>query len=284
MKTEIRKKILITGLGGLLAPYLVEAGSEIGEVVTTGRKSGDFQCNLANSDEVNKLLKQTKPDWVIHAAGMTDVDGCEENPNKADESNHITAKNIAQNLDLNSRVAFISTDQVYPDHQGPHKESSVDPVNIYGSTKYAGEQSILQHTHGISIRTNLFGASLTDGRKSFDEFVIDNLKLKKTITLFTDTFFSPLHMATLSNKVFEIIKSGYIGAINLGSRNGMSKAEFGIKVADHIGISTDTVIFNTSDTMIGRAPRAHDLRLDTTLVEQVLGYRMPTLQQEIDKL
>ena len=277
-------KILVTGNGGLLSPYLIAAADIMGDVVATGRKSGDIECDLLNENEVKVLLRDLNPDWVVHAAGMTDVDGCENNPVKANESNYLTAKNIAQNLHNNAKLAFISTDQVYPDNIGPHKEKNVGPINVYGRTKYAGEQVILQHPGAIAIRTNLFGTSLTARRESFDDFVISNLRMKKEITLFTDVFFSPIHMKTLSKMVFDLLEGNYTGVINLGSRHGMSKAKFGMEVAKHVGVSTEPVTFGISDMIVGRAQRTHDLRLDVTLAEQVLGYIMPTLQQEIEKL
>ena len=84
--------------------------------------------------------------------------------------------------------------------------------------------------------------------------------------------------------VFDLLKGNYTGVINLGSRHGMSKAKFGMEVAKHVGVSTEPVTFGISDMIVGRAQRTHDLRLDVTLAEQVLGYIMPTLQQEIEKL
>jgi dTDP-4-dehydrorhamnose reductase len=277
-------KILITGYGGLLAPYLVDVASNIGNVITTGRKSGQVLCDLSNSKEVKLMLEDIRPNLVIHAAGMTNVDECENNFIKADISNHIIADNIAKYLPKTEKLAFISTDQVYPNKEGPHKENEIGPINVYGQTKYQGELAILKHPQSVVIRTNLFGHSQTCGRISIDDFVINNLRSKNKITLFTDIFFSPLHMKTLSSMIFKILNSKYIGVINLGSREGMTKAEFGIEVAKHKGISTESVSFGKSNIMPGRAPRIHDLRLDVTLAESILNCSMPTLQQEIFKL
>ena len=278
------RRILVTGAAGMLAPYLGEVADAFGTVVMTARHGGDEPCDLAAEAAVRDLLATVRPDWVVHAAGLTDVDACELDPQAADLANHRTAANLAGQLHRSSRLAVISTDQVYPDTPGPHGEADTSPVNCYGRSKLAGERAALEHPGAVALRTNMFGRSRTEGRRSLDDFVANNLRQGRPITLFSDVFFSPLHMSTLAVVVHEMLDCGLTGAFNAGCRDGMSKAQFGLAVARHLELSAEAASIGSADSVNGRAPRPHDMRLDVTHLETVLGRTMPTLKQEIEKL
>ena len=67
-------------------------------------------------------------------------------------------------------------------------------------------------------------------------------------------------------------------------REGKSKADFALAVAEHLGLSTKSATVGSSATIPGRAPRTKDLRMDVTRIERALDRAMPTLDQEIARL
>jgi len=89
-------------------------------------------------------------------------------------------------------------------------------------------------------------------------------------------------MSTLANLVVELIERDAFGIYNVGSRHGMSKAEFALLMAKHLNIPDNRIKADKSPS--GRAPRAKDLRLDVTKVETLLRREMPTLAEEIGKI
>jgi dTDP-4-dehydrorhamnose reductase len=275
---------LITGATGLLAPYLVEACRRDGMVVTTARSGGDHPCDLRDTAATRALLADVAPDVIVHAAGLTDVDRCERESAEAYASNRDAAAGLANALPESARLVAISTDQVYPDTAGPHREDAVGPVNVYGKSKIAGEQASLRHGKTIVLRTNFFGPSRRDGRQSLSDFVVRSLTERRPVTLFEDVLFSPLHMATLADLVVEVVECGLVGVFNAGCRDGDTKAAFGLAVAQHKGLQTDMARLGRSSELPDRAPRAHDLRLDVARLEGAVGRPMPTLHEEIAKL
>lgn len=277
----IGHRILVTGAGGLLSPYLIDAASSHGHVTSSGRHIGDIPCDLSDSESVRALINAARPDWVVHAAAMTDIERCEAYPDQADSANRLSVSNLVAHLSDDQRIALISTDQVYPDLPGPHGETNVGPVNVYGQSKLAGEQAIAHHPGALVLRANFFGPSRTPGRRSLDGFVIDSLVSRTAVTLFTDVLFSPLHMSSLANLAIQALAKGLSGIYNLGSRDGMSKAEFALAVARHLGLDSGCASLGTSAGASNRTARPHDLRMDVTRIEQALGRPMPTLQQEI---
>ena len=284
MNDHPQYRILVTGGAGLLAPFLVEAGQDHGRVDLTSRHDAQLPCDLANIADVTALIRTARPNAVIHCAAMTDVDSCEKDPDAAHRGNRLTSENLASALPADRQLVYISTDQVYPNVSGPHLKGTEAPVNTYGRSKLTGEQATLRHPRGIVLRTSFFGASRTPGRKSLSDFVVDSLKARKHVTLFSDVLFAPLHAKTLASLVFEIAGRGLTGIYNVASRDGFSKADFGLKVAAHFDLQTDTAAIGRSTTQSGRAIRTADLRLDPGRLEQALARKMPTLQQEIEIL
>ncbi|MBM3567485.1 MAG: SDR family oxidoreductase [Alphaproteobacteria bacterium] len=269
--------VLITGSGGLLGPYLLEAFP----AAQAPRRS---DCELADAGAVARLIAAAKPDTVVHAAGFTDVDGCEREPVRADRDNRQAAANLAGALPAASQLVFLSTDQVYPDEAGPHCEGGEAPVNAYGKSKLAGEAAVLRHPRGLVLRVNFFGPSRTQGRSSLSDFVIETLRAGRAATFFRDVLFSPLHMTTLAGLIVEAARLGLTGAFNLGCREGASKADFALLLAARFGLSTATATVGESSALPGRAPRPKDLRMDVTRFESALGRSLPSLREEIAKL
>ena len=268
----------------MLAPWLLAHDGNEYEVVSTSRQEEEYPCDLADKGAVRKLLLGTKPDIVVHAAALTDVEGCERDEEAAEVANHRTTANIASSLPADTRLIYISTDQVYPNTTGVHCEGTEAPENVYGRSKLAGEKVALTHPNSIALRTSFFGRSQTPGRHSLSDFIIDSLGANKEITIFDDILFTPLHATTLATMIFVLATSDLTGSYNLCSRNGFSKAKFALKIASHLGLQTETATVGQSTTQSGRAARALDLRMDPTKLETALGCKMPTLQQEIEKL
>lgn len=278
------KRWLITGATGLLSDYLIEACSGRGIVTTTARSGGDIRCDLTDAVAVHALLSDVAPDIVLHAAGLTDVDRCEREPEEAFAVNCTACGHIASALPASAAIVFVSTDQVFPDVPGPHAEDVVAPVNIYGQSKLAGEQAALRHPGALVLRTNFFGPSRREGRASLSDFVIRSLTANQNVTLFSDILFSPLHMATLASLVAEAADGGMTGLFNAGCRDGASKADFAMAVARHKRLQTETARIGASSIMPGRAKRPRDMRMSVGKLEQALGRRMPTLAEEVAKL
>jgi dTDP-4-dehydrorhamnose reductase len=278
------RRWLITGASGLLADYLIEACRGQAELATTARSGGDRPCDLTNSAATSALIADVSPTVVIHAAGLTNVDRCERDPDLAFAINRNATANIAAALDSGARLVFVSTDQVYPDQPGPHAEGAVAPINIYGKSKLEGEQATLSHPGGLVLRTNFFGHARRAGAQSLSDFIIESLSASRPVTFFSDVLFSPLHMSTFASLVAELVNEGATGVLNVGCREGMSKAEFAMSVARHKGLATEMAQVGESSDIPGRAPRPHDLRLDVGRIEIMLGRSMPTLEEEIGKL
>lgn len=267
-------KILVTGASGLLGPYLVGALVENHTVIPFPHRD---DCDITNPEHVKQMLKYGA-DAVIHAAALTGVDECEEDALEAVKVNRGGTYNLATMINPEAKFVYISTDMVYGDSNGPHSEPDVYPLNVYAKSKLAGEACARALPNHLILRTNFFGESKSR-KLSFSDKVIDSLTNGRTAIFFNDVWFSPLHMETLSALIVELLEANVIGTYNLGSKDGMSKAQFAQAVAAQKGI-----VFNAA---IGpshfKVRRPKDMRMNVSLIETV-GWKMPTLQEEIEKL
>ncbi len=140
MKTK--QKILITGAKGMLGRTLVETLADDYEVIATGRESAD----ITNYDGFLAAISKFRPDVIIHCAAMTDVDGCEIEPEKAYFINTDGTKNVALAANkCDCRLIYISTDYVFDgDKDCPYVESDKAGTahTVYGRTKWRGELAV----------------------------------------------------------------------------------------------------------------------------------------------
>ncbi len=274
-------KTLVLGATGLLGPYLAGAAACLGDVVRHGQHSGDKLCNLRDPKATAKLLEIVAPDLVFNCVALTNVDRCEDDPEAADLLNRQVVQHVVNGLSSNAILVQISTDQVYSGVRAPTSENCTDPVNVYGKSKLAGEYEALRHSNAVVLRVNLFGPTLTSGRSSLSDWMLQQFRSRAAMTLFSDNLFSPLHMDTLAATAMDIVRAGLRGTYNVGSRAGMSKAEFGLALARQYDLSASQVEISASSAMPGRAPRPLDMRMDVSKIEQALGRSMPTLLDQI---
>jgi dTDP-4-dehydrorhamnose reductase len=74
------------------------------------------------------------------------------------------------------------------------------------------------------------------------------------------------------------------GVFNLGSRDGLSKAEFCYSLARVLGLPTATMTHANSPTAALKAYRPKDMRMNCVRFEKTFGVQLPTLAREIESM
>lgn len=279
-------KVLIFGstglLGSRLEPYLRSRGHDI---VAVGRRDADYILPDFDSNNLKSLFNIHNPDCVINLVAATNVDLCERNVHFAVDSNMLVPASLSKAIESftsgHCHFIHISTDQVY-DGTGEHKEEIVCPLNVYGLTKYSGELMIKIPAVTI-LRTNFFGRSFNRSRVSFSDWVVRSLRNEEPVTFFEDVRFSALHIGTLCELIDQIIIRRVTGTYNLGCRNGISKADFAIRLAQHLGLSLKEAIIGKSTDLILPARRPLDMTMDVGRFESVSGLPCPDIFEQINK-
>jgi dTDP-4-dehydrorhamnose reductase len=288
MATGYGVKVLILGSSGLfgstLTPFLGLRGYE---VKTHSRGAGaQYQADLNDPKVANKLLRKIEPEVIVNLVGLTDVDRCEAQPNQAYLANVRTVENIADWIKREKspcHLVHLSTDQVY-DGASPRSEEQVTLTNYYAFSKYAGELAAASVPSTI-IRTNFFGRSYCAKRLSLTDWLFRSLSNSDSIQVYDDVLFSPLSMTTLSEMIELIIQKKPVGVFNLGSHEGMSKADFAFTFAEELELSTHAMTRTPADQVTFlKTYRPKDMRIDCSKFENTLGVKLPLLRDEIKRV
>jgi dTDP-4-dehydrorhamnose reductase len=225
-------KIALTGSDGMLGSDIKNVFSDVKLI---GLTLHDF--DITDLDKSVKAIKEIKPDYLIHTAAYTDVDGSESNPDTAFLVNGIGARNIAMACEeIRCPVIYISTDYVF---DGTKKETynewdKTNPINMYGLSKLLGEQFVKSLTNRFYIvRTSwLYGRN----GKNFVDTIIRLLSEKGSIDVVNDQVGSPTYTYDLARKLRELIGRGY-GTYHVTNTSHCSWYEFAVEIARAKGIN-----------------------------------------------
>jgi dTDP-4-dehydrorhamnose reductase len=244
---------------------------------------GQYQSDFSMSNAANEVLEKVKPIVIVNLIGLTDVDHCEEHPNQAYLTNVRTIENIVEWIRQSKspcHLIHISTDQVY-DGCGPHSELDVTLTNYYAFSKYSGELAA-QSVPSTILRTNFFGRSRCPTRTSLTDWLFRSLSNNDPIQVFEDVSFSPMSMISIVKIIEMCILNKPIGVFNVGSLEGMSKADFSFAFANELNlINRDMKRITTDEVSFIKTYRPKDMRLNSMKIENALSLNLPELADEI---
>jgi dTDP-4-dehydrorhamnose reductase len=132
-------RVVITGHKGQLGRQLQNAFASH-ELLCLDRPENDI-TDLG----LTRLITAFGPDLVLHAAAYTDVDGCEENPDKAFLVNAVGTQNVALSAkQAGAALLYVSTNEVFDGtRRDLYREwDQIGPVSVYARSKAAGEQIV----------------------------------------------------------------------------------------------------------------------------------------------
>ncbi len=277
-------RIGVTGASGMLGATLVTHLSKLHKVFATSRSKGiegkdiKWDCfDLTDIELLNKWLDRVKPNVVIHCAAIVNVDLCEENFDLATKLHVETTKVMSNYLNRNNgRLIYISTDSVFDGKKhGSYNESDlVNPLNVYAKTKLMGERPVQLMTNGLVLRTNIIGWT-RENSVSFSEWMLKGLTDNIPLNLFYDVNFSPLNVYDLSIIIEKIIQNPIFGLYHCASSDGISKYDFGRKMAEIFQLSDSNINRISVDDMEFKASRPKNMALNINKISAVLEYDFP---------
>jgi len=228
------KKVLITGASGQLGASLQLNDYD---VMRTDIIKQDDQYNftildITNEKQVKDLLEEEKPNVIVHLAAMTNVDGCERNPEQAQLINVQGTENLLNYFD--GKFIFISSDYVFDGEGGPYsEEDDVNPINVYGKTKLEGEANVRRLSNDwIILRTNVVWNIGGNFKASFADWVVDELQNNRHIRIVEDQWNNPAWTVDLGNVIESLIKHDAKGLYHHGSSHVINRYDFACMIAN----------------------------------------------------
>ena len=214
--------ILVIGGSGLVGSHvLAEAKIRHHPVTATYRNFAVAELNpldLGDAAATQKLLDDVKPDWVVHAAGWTWVDGCEKDPARSQRENCDQPALLARYCrERGARFAYFSTTYVFDGKAGPYVETDEpNPINVYARSKWAAEQQIQEILGGQALIPRVICVWGREAQqKNFVYQTLKALREGRTLRLPADQIGNPTWAGDIAWWLLGLMEQGETGVWNL---------------------------------------------------------------------
>lgn len=168
------KRMLITGAGGMLGSALYNFYKEKYIVLATSLHATESwltALNVCNEQAYEQVVAHFKPDYIVHAPALTNLEYCETHLPEAYAVNTLSVKYAAElATKYNAKLIYISSTNVfdgskkaYADNDEPH------PINVYGLTKQMG--ALMAEYYARDYLTIRLGWLMGGGPKKDKKFV-----------------------------------------------------------------------------------------------------------------
>ncbi len=272
-------KILVTGVKGQLGYDIVEALKEV-DITAIGVDIDEM--DITDAPSVDTFMTQANVDAVIHCAAWTAVDQAEDEVDKCRKVNKDGTANIVkvcQKLDL--PLMYFSTDYIF-NGQGetPWDEyGKAEPLNVYGLTKYEGEEEVKKLQKYFIIRISwVFGIN----GKNFVKTMLRLGKERGEVNVVNDQIGSPTYTYDLAKLCVDMIQTQEYGIYHATNEGYCSWYEFTkeiYRIAD-MNVKVNPV---SSDAFMAKAKRPSNSRMNKTQLDKHGFKRLPSWQDALKR-
>ena len=283
------EKLLVIGASGLLGSKAYDLGKLQYETYGTYSKNardGLVQLDVTNRNEVFKLLEQLRPNLVVDAHALNNVDYAESHTDEAWKINVDGSRNVAEaSKVVGAKYVFVSSDYVYSGKKKIYTEKvRPDPLNFLGKTKWAMEDTLdILDIDSIVIRTSgLYGKVSSTGKKSFVQFLIDNLQRNERTSVLEDQFLSYTLVDDVANAIFALTRADQSGIFNVVGEDCLSKYKFSLMVCKEFRLDSSLIVPCKTQDLKQIAKRPERVRLSTRKLRQIISQVPVSVKKGLD--
>ena len=273
--------ILVTGANGQL-------GNEMQVLARENLQHTYFftdvqELDICDEQAVYAYVSEHKIDIIVNCAAYTAVDKAEDNVELCDKLNNIAPGYLARAAQANGAAMIqVSTDYVFDGtaHIPYTEEEPTCPASVYGSTKLAGEQNVMDHCEkAMVIRTawlySIYG-------NNFVKTMIRLGQERDSLGVIFDQIGTPTYANDLAQAIFAAINKGVVRGIYHFSDEGVcSWYDFTVAIHRLAGIASCKVKpLHTADYP-AKAPRPHYSVLDKTKIKDTFGIEIPHWEESL---
>ncbi|WP_312981171.1 dTDP-4-dehydrorhamnose reductase [Atlantibacter sp.] len=279
-------KILLIGKNGQVGWELQRALSTLGEVVAVDYFDTHLCGDLTDLEGIARTIQTVHPDVVVNAAAHTAVDKAESEPALSRLMNADSVAIIAkETASLGALLIHYSTDYVF-DGKGTHyrnEDEQTGPLNVYGETKFAGEEAI----RSANPRHFIFRTSWVYATRgaNFAKTMLKLARERDALSIINDQFGAPTGAELLADCTAHAIrfekndqtKYGTYHLVASGETTWFDYASFVFEVARENGESLKIEKLTGVPTSSYPTPakRPHNSRLSNDKFQQAFDLILP---------
>lgn len=272
--------ILVFGKTGQVGSGLFEDLRELGSVRCVGRETAD----LTDLAAIENVIQEERPSVVVNAAAYTHVDQAETDKELAHLVNAKAPAVMAEmTASMNAWFIHYSTDYVFDgESDTPYTEDRPkNPQSVYGSTKLAGEEAIVEMTDRyLILRTSWV---YSNSGRNFLNTILRLSKQQNELRIVDDQTGTPTYSRALSASTAAIIKclatdwdgQDLAGIFNMTCRGSTTWYGFAREIFQSAGIEGVRIDPITTSEFPTPAKRPRYSVLDNSKLEQIYGLRLP---------
>jgi dTDP-4-dehydrorhamnose reductase len=236
--------------------------------------------DITRASDVNRAIGAAQPWAVINATGFVDVDRAEVDSERCMAVNCTGARTVAEACArVNAGLVTFSSDLVFDGvARNPYLEShAVAPLNAYGRSKAALEQSVLEALpNALIVRTSAF----LDARdpRTFSGRVLAAASRGERVQTSSEVV-SPTYIPALADAVLDLLIDGEQGVWHVANRGAISWTSLAQRIVSESGGDPDLVEEVNADALGRLAVRPAYSVLGTER-----GAIMPTLDESLNSL
>ena len=273
--------ILITGANGQLG-YDFQRLFDSLEVKYIATDVADF--DITNEKSIDDFfLKHNNISLIINCAAYNDVDKAETDSDFCMLLNSRAPLNLAKKAkEIGATFVTYSTDFVFDgDIRDPYTEEDIpNPPSVYAKSKRMGEEAVLaEYDKSFVIRTSwVFGIA----NNNFNKQVINWSKTRDELNIVDDQVSVPTYSKDLAYFSWKLIETKKYGLYHMSNSGICSKYDQAKYVLDKIGWTGKLGTSKTEDFNLP-AKRSKFSKLDSTKLENIVGEKIPSWQDAIDR-
>jgi dTDP-4-dehydrorhamnose reductase len=247
----LARPTLVLGANGLVGSRLVTRLLALGPVIASGRgaaRSGlaalgaeriDYlDLDLQREGALRELIAARAPAAVFHAAGLTDVDACERDPELSWALNARSFEQAALGCrSAGARLIAVSTDYVFDGEAGPYGEEDLpNPRGVYARSKRVGEEAALLLAPGAAVcRTAVVFSGVPGSRRTFVDGCVEALRAGREVKAFHDQWVSPSLADDVAKSCIAVWQSGQGGLFHCSGAEVVDRVDFCRRLARRLG-------------------------------------------------
>jgi dTDP-4-dehydrorhamnose reductase len=270
---------MVTGAGGLLGAAIVARFSPRATVV--GLKHQDL--DITSDSAVLLRVRDHRPDAIVNCAAYNDVDGAEDDPTLALETNAFGVLALARAAaDCGATLVHYSTDFVFDgEADRPYVEDDIaSPRSHYGRSKLLGEWLAADAPRHYVLRVeSLFGGH--SAKSSSVNRILHALQRGETARAFIDRTVTPSYVDDVAAATERLLAGGtpfgLYHCVNSGVTTWDALAR---ELARVLNVSEDAILPVSVNDVTMKAPRPRYCALSNRKLE-ACGIAMPTWRDAV---
>lgn len=264
-------RILVTGANGQLGNEMQILAKE--NLLHTYYFTDVQELDICDKEAVWNFISENKIELIVNCAAYTAVDKAEDNPELARQLNSEAPKEMACAAQAcGAAMIQVSTDYVFDGtaHIPYTEDCAPCPDSVYGSTKLAGEQAVMEHCEQAAvIRTAWLYSTFGN---NFVKTMIRLGKERDSLGVVFDQIGTPTYAHDLARTIYAMINKGVVRGIYHFSNEGVcSWYDFTLAIHRLAGITSCKVTPLHTAEYPAKANRPHYSVLDKTKIKATYG-------------